>query len=161
MYPDAVRSTITRAEDLQDRMVRLAYALHFAAADAATVLEERGKVVDPAPVVDTTALARRWRTASDAALGIARAWDPGTGLRLPSTYPDAVDLEPSTAATAVDVAVRHLHAAGRRIQSVMPPIAESLLQQRLHQTAADVEEALQAVRAVAILLPGRSAGLRR
>lgn len=64
-----------RMAALQERMTQTAYALHFAAADAAALLEQRADLVGQPARIDYPTEVKRWRVIADQARQMAERWE--------------------------------------------------------------------------------------
>ena len=64
-----------QADELQDRLVRTAYGLHFSCANVVTMLEDLAFAAPGPARVDYQTEAKRWRAASDHALQVVRVWE--------------------------------------------------------------------------------------
>lgn len=64
-----------RAELLQHRVAQTAHALQSAAADTATLLEQRGDILGEPGLIDYPAVIKRWRVLADQARQVAECWE--------------------------------------------------------------------------------------
>ena len=155
------RAAIERANDLRDRLVRMAYALHFSAADAAALYEQRGRAAPAASGIDQTLRAKRWRVASERALQIVQDWDDdvsGCALRpVPRQQPPSEDAPDQPDVTALaDTVVRHLFSAGLRLQS-LAQVATPAVRDGLTDVVDEIDQAIRELRSFALTLLDDSA----
>lgn len=107
------------ADALQERLVRAAYGLHFACANMATLMQTRGETVRGPSPIDYATEVKRWRAASEQALGVVRAWDSAA---LPAA-PTEFDADPGPASGVVglaDATIRELFGVAMHLQAVQP-----------------------------------------
>lgn len=70
-----LRQAMSQADELQDRLVRAAYGLHFSCANVVSMLEQQAVAGPPTQRVELEAESRRWRQASEHALHVVRVWE--------------------------------------------------------------------------------------
>jgi uncharacterized Zn-finger protein len=70
-----LRQAMSQADELQDRLVRAAYGLHFSCANVVSMLEHLALTSEPAQRIGFEAESRRWRQASEHALNVVRVWE--------------------------------------------------------------------------------------
>lgn len=66
---------MSQADELQDRLVRAAYGLHFSCANVVTMLEQLALTSTEPGRMDYRTEAKRWRQASEHAMHVVRVWE--------------------------------------------------------------------------------------
>jgi hypothetical protein len=72
---EGLAQTANRAASLKERLVQTAHALHLAAADTATLLEQRAVLVVQPGQIDYPTEIKRWKAFADQAEQLTKHWE--------------------------------------------------------------------------------------
>lgn len=112
---------MSQADELQDRLVRAAYGLHFSCANVVTMLEQLGAATAGPGRVDYQTEAKRWREASDHAMHVVRVWEHHRLPQQPTVLCAACDAPVGVGRWFGDPAVHVDISHGRATRSVSCP----------------------------------------
>jgi hypothetical protein len=142
-------TAIEQAEALQDRLVRVAYGLHFSCENIASLMEQRGDL-HRVSRTDYACEAKRWREAGTQALDLVRTWGHAHVPELAPSHQGEVDLTPRRAAAELADDVMHtLYTATLRVDSFMSD-SDDHVRIRLREVAELLETSIRQVRRVII-----------
>jgi signal transduction histidine kinase len=144
-------TAIEQAEALQDRLVKVAYGLHFSCENIAALMEQRGEL-RPVASTDYPTEAKRWREAGTQALDLVRLWGHSrvpelSGRRHADAQHDVVCRR--AAGDLADTVMNTLYTAILRIDSAMCDVDEQA-DTRLRDVADLLETSIREVRRVIV-----------
>lgn len=145
-----------QAQILRERLIRTAYALHFAAADAALVPDGARDLVSLSSPVDHSLGSGSWRVVSDRAWDIVQAWEAGGDQKGATGRPinGRLDGDGLTTDEFAAEALDHLLNAGMQISALRmwSPGDEADLQ----SAESHIDAALRDIRRALAVAPRRS-----
>ena len=142
---DRAQAAVERARVLREHLVRTAYALHFAAADAAAQHEWRIDLVRATGAADDAAQATRWREISERAYDVVAEWDVAASSDRPAAPRPRAEGSPATSVEELaDVVVEHLFSAGLHLQSVLA-LTSGPLTERARDAVDEIDVAIREI----------------
>lgn len=139
---------------LRERLIHTAYALHFSAADAASLYDEQAELTAGPMQADYALEAKRWRVASDQAHDLVKVWSAFPRHTFDDT-PAVADAslptdEPQEWALArLDVAIRHLFLAGRQLRAI-PSGTPELAQGQISDILGELDVAIRNIQSYSL-----------